>query len=130
MLGLYCFLSLFFASITQILSILVIYYFSPTLFAVTDIISPFLSWIVYCIQNGESGRNIAFNCLGYFVVFFSSLIFNEIIICNFYGLNENVKKCIEERQKEELIEIRMSESQIETQNNKDPDESFDTENEG
>ena len=130
MLGLYCFLSLFFASILQILSILVIYYFSPTLFAVTDIISPFLSWIVYCIQNGESGRNIAFNCIGYFVVFFSSLIYNEIIICNFYGLNENVKKCIEERQKEELIEIRMSESQIETQNNKDPDESFDTENEG
>ena len=128
LLGLYYLLSFFFGSLLQILTILVIYYFSPTLWIVTDIISPFLSWIVYCIQNGESGRNIAFNCLGYFIVFFSSLIYNEIIICNFYGLNENVKKCIEERQKEELIEIRMSESQIETQNNTDPNESFDTEN--
>ena len=128
LLGLYYLLSFFFGSLLQILTILVIYYFSPTLWIVTDIISPFLSWIVSSIKDGESGRNIAFNCLGYFIVFFSSLIYNEIIICNFYGLNENVKKCIEERQKEELIEIRMSESQIETQNNKDPNESFDTEN--
>jgi hypothetical protein len=113
-LGLYFFLSFFFASILQILTILVIYYFSPTLFIVTDIISPFLSWIVYSIQKRESGINIVFNCLGYFIVFFSSLIYNEILISNFYGFNKNVKKYIEERQKEELIAIRMTESEIGT----------------
>ena len=72
--------------------------------------------------------NIAFNCFGYFIVFFSSLIYNEIIICNFYGFNQNVKKCIEERHKEELISMRIIESGIGSQNNKDNDESFDTEN--
>ena len=37
---------------------------------------------------------------------------------------------IEERQKEELIEIRMTESEIETQNNNNNDESFYIENDG
>ena len=71
--------SFLFASMLQILAILVIYYFSPTLFIVTDIISPLLSWIVVCIQNGEKRINIVFNILGYFIVFFSSLIYNKII---------------------------------------------------
>ena len=76
------------------------------------------------------GINIVFNCLGYFIVLFSSLIYNEILISNFFGFNKNVKKSIEERQKEELIAIRMSESEIGTQNNNNNDESFYTENDG
>ena len=120
-LGLYCFLSLFFSSILQILTVLVIYYFSPILFIITDIIILFLRWVLYSIRNGEKRISIIFNCFGYFIVLFSSLIYNEIIIWNFYGLNKNVKKCIEERQKEELISIKMSESDIEAQNNNEND---------
>ena len=37
---------------------------------------------------------------------------------------------IEERQKEKLIEIRMTESEIETQNSNKHDENFYTENDG
>ena len=115
----------------QILAILVIYYFSPTLFIVTDIISPLLSWIVVCIQNGEKGINIVFNILGYFIVFFSSLIYNEIIICNFYGFNKNTKKCIEERQREESMSLRITENNFHKGNqeqNENDNTSFDTEN--
>jgi len=132
-LGLY-FLSAFLITlIFQVLTILIIYYFSPTLYTVTDIISPLLTWIVNCIQNGENKINIILNSLGFSIVFFSSLIYNEIIICNFLGLNVNVKKFIEERQKEELISLRVTESEIQNgnqqQNEHENNTSSDTEQE-
>ena len=128
-LGLYFFASFFFSIILDTLTILIVYYFSPTLFIVTDIISPFLSWLVICIRDGDKRINIIFNSLGYFIVFFSSLIYNEIIICNFFGFNKNTKKCIEERQKEELAALREDESfQNGNQGKNEYDSSFYTEN--
>ena len=135
-LGLYFLATFIFASILQALTILIIYYFSPTLFIVTDIISPLLTWIVDSIQNGETTTNIILKSLGFSIVFFSSLIYNEIIICNFFGLNINTKKCIEERQKEELISLRVTESEIQNENqqqnkhgNDENDTTFDSEQE-
>jgi len=100
------------ASFLQTLTILVIYYFSPTLFIVTDIISPLLAWIVTSVEKGEKKRNIVFNSLGYLIVFVSSLIYNEIIVCNFWGLNLNTRRYIEERQKHELVSISRSADNI------------------
>ena len=132
-LGLYFLAAFIFASILQALTILIIYYFSPTLFIVTDIISPLLTWIVDSIQNWETTTNIILKSLGFSIVFFSSLIYNEIIICNFFGLNMNTKKCIEERQKEELISLRVTESEIQNgnqqQNEHENDTTFDNEQE-
>ena len=105
-----------FGTILQVLSILVIFYFSPTLLMVTDIISPMLSWIVLSIMNSESIPNIIFYSLGYCIVLLASLIYNEIIICNFYDFNKYTKKCLEERQKEELILLRKTENQIKAGN--------------
>ena len=85
------------------------------------------------VLNGETTTNIILKSLGFSIVFFSSLIYNEIIICNFFGLNMNTKKCIEERQKEELISLRVTESEIQNgnqqQNEHEKDTTFDNEQE-
>ena len=82
----------------QTFSFLVIYYFSPTLFMVTDIMTPFLLWIIK-INDEETFSNKIFNGLGYFIVLIASLLYNEIIICNFCSLNKYTKKCLDKRQK-------------------------------
>ena len=97
------------ASILQTMSNLVIYYFSPTLLVVTDSISPMLFWMILNLPNENKKINIIFNLLGYLISLFASLIYNEIIILNFFGLNKYTKKYINERQKEELISLRSSE---------------------
>ena len=95
--------------ILKVLSFLVIYYFSPTLLMVTDIIHPIIKWIISLSQNEKDKHNktleIILNSIGYFLVLFSSLIYNEIIILNFYGLNKNTKKYLEEKQREEFSSI-------------------------
>ena len=45
------------------------------------------------------------NPIGYTIVLFSALIYNEIIILNFCGLSKNTKKFINERIKEEIKEL-------------------------
>lgn len=103
----YAALSLFFSSLLQIFSFLVIYYFSPILLVVTDIISPMLTWVVETIQDPHIYYIIIFNSIGYFFELIAAFIYNEIIICNFCGLNEFTKKCIEERQNRESNALRM-----------------------
>ena len=128
--ALYFFSALIFASALQTLTILVVYYFSPTLFILTDIISPLLTWITKSIRNGEKSINICLKSLGFFIVFFSSLIYNEIIICNFWNLEKNTKKYIEEREKEELQSLRVTENGIQNANQEtnDNESSFYSEN--
>ena len=82
-------------ALLQILIFLVCYYFSPEVFAISDIISPFLSFIVKVFEGSNSNVvNIIFNCLGYIIIIFASFIYNEIIVCNFCQLNENTWKAI------------------------------------
>ena len=92
----------------QVFTLLAIFYFSPTLIIVTDIISPMLLWIVVTIQNANSTLEIVLNPIGYFIVLFSSLIYNELIIFNFCGLSKNTKKFVENRENEETIRINNS----------------------
>ena len=46
------------------------------------------------------------NPIGYIITLFSALIYNEIIIFNFCGLNKNTKKFVNERLNEELKDIK------------------------
>ena len=62
-------------------------------------------------SNGESIKKIIFYSLGYFLTFFSSLIYNEIIVCNFWGLNINTKIYIEDRQQKEINSFKLNESE-------------------
>ena len=43
--------------------------------------------------------------IGYIIVIFSALIYNEIIIFNFCGLNKDTKKFVNQRIHEELEDI-------------------------
>ena len=122
--GLLCFIYFFFALIfgilLQIFRVLVIFYFSPTLLMVTDIINPMLLWIYTCLGGGDDNTNdITDNILygiGYFIVLFGSLIYNEIIICNFFGFNKNTKKGLDERLREESVALKKTENDIKTGN--------------
>ena len=108
---LYIFIIVVSGSILQTFSFLVIYYFSPTLFMVTDIMTPFLLWIINIISDDEETIfNKTVNSVGYFIVLIASLIFNEIIICNFCDLNKYTKKYLEKRQKEEITLLKQTEN--------------------
>lgn len=100
----------------QTFSFLVIYYFSPTLLIVTDIISPLLLWIIKIIFRGETYLNIILLSLGYFISLIASLIYNEIIICNFCNLNKYTKKYVEVRQKEEFSILKQTEMETSQMN--------------
>jgi hypothetical protein len=119
------------ASILQIFSNLVIYYFSPILLMVTDSISPMLLWIFLSLPKEEKIMSIVFNALGYLISLFSTLIYNEIIILNFGGFNKDTKKNIEKRQQKESNLLRNTENSIKTGNveEENNDASFDEENE-
>ena len=97
-------------TILQVFIILTVYYFSPAVFALSDIISPLLSWIQNCIERGsdiKEGRKTIYytmNTLGYLIVLLSALIYNELIICHFFGLDKYTKNSIEERGKNEYDE--------------------------
>ena len=90
------------------------------------IINPFLYWIISAISDGEVMPNIILYPIGYFMAVFASLIYNEIIIFNFWGLGDNTKKFIEKRLLDEgsdikkmEIELRSGENDIDSKNSND-----------
>ena len=91
--------------VLQILIFLVCYYFSPEVFAISDIISPFLSWITGVIEKRDNLNVIKsiFDCIGYIIIIIGSFIYNEIIVCNFWGLNQNTWKAIVKKANEDYL---------------------------
>ena len=124
---LYSLVTILLASILQLLTVLVIYYFTPTLYVISDIVSPTLTWLFLKLPKEDKKVNIIYYSLGYIISIFASLLYNEIIIFNFCGLNENTKKYIEERQKEEITSLREIENKINNDNLQENDSSFDDE---
>ena len=91
-------------AVLQILIFLVCYYFSPEVFAISDIISPFLSLVVKLCQGGEKrALKIVLDCLGYVIIIIASFIYNEIIVCNFWGLNKNTWKAIVKKANDDYL---------------------------
>ena len=85
-------------TVLQILILLVVYYFSPEIFAISDIISPFFSFLTKCYLNKIKYRiSIISTIIAYLIIIFISFIYNEILVCNFCGLNENTWKAIEKK---------------------------------
>ena len=127
-LSLYFIATFIFATGLQFFTLLVIFYFSPILLMVTDIISPFLLWIALTIENKSSTEilELILNPIGYVIVLFASLIYNEIIIFNFCGLNKNTKKFIEERLYKESKDIRKTENDLKLGNLDRSDEDLGT----
>ena len=108
------FLELILGTVYGVIQILIIYYFSPLLLMVTDIISPILQFTIKIIlKEKEEKLDILDKILiyiGYFIITICALIYSEIIICNFCDLNRNTYKNIKERQKEELALLQKIEN--------------------
>ena len=104
----------------QLLSLLALFYFSPTLIIITDLISPFLLWIsiVVIIEGLNNYEELLFQ-IGFLIILFSSLIYNGIIIFNFCGLNKNTKKFVNQRINKELEEIKKNQDELLFENDDD-----------
>ena len=88
----------------QALIFLVVYIFSPELFAISDIFSPLFSFIAQWIQEKEkNGIKIFLYVLGYLIIALGAFIYNEIIVCNFCGLNQNTWKAIDQKAYEDTF---------------------------
>ena len=112
---LYFILAFIFTTISQALLALVLLYFSPLLLMVTHIISPFLNWIFTAIHEGQELPDIILYPIGYLIVVFASLIYNEIIILNFCGLNKDTKKFIEQRLFDDITDLKKMELELKSQ---------------
>ena len=75
-------------TIMQVFTLLALFYFSPTLIMVTDIIHPMLLDVLITIRDGPSMPNIILYFAGYLVLLFSALIYNEIIVFNVCNGND------------------------------------------
>ena len=82
---------------------------------VTHIISPFLNWIFSVINEGQELPDVVLYPIGYLIVVFASLIYNEIIILNFCGLNKETKKFIEQRLFDDITGLKKMELELKSQ---------------
>ena len=101
----YFILSFIFDTCLKIFVLLSLIYFSPILLLITNILIPILSWIEELIEKGQSMPTVIIYPIGYTIILFATLMYNEIIILNFCGLNKNTKKFVEQRQNKESIEL-------------------------
>ena len=61
------------------------------------------SYIALWIQEKEhNGLKIFLYVLGYLIIALGAFIYNEIIVCNFYGFNKNTWKAIDQKAYDDL----------------------------
>ena len=92
-------------TIVKFIFCLIIENFSPNIFVLTNVISSIITWIYNIGIKKKSDTIINTICLsiGYFIILISCLIYNEIIILNFYKFNENTNYQINERNNSERL---------------------------
>ena len=118
--SIYIILFILFYVAFNLFTLIALFYFSPTLIIITDLISPFLLWIliVVTIEGLNNYEDILFQ-IGFLIILFSSLIYNGIIIFNFCGLNKNTKKFVNQRINKELEEIKKNKDELLFENDDD-----------
>ena len=97
---LYFIIDLFFSWLFEIGLWLSMYYFSPCYYFIFETISDFLE-IFFGYKKFEVGQYISFFIL-YPILIFGLLVFNEVIILNFCGLDYNTKLKIMEREENDI----------------------------
>ena len=128
---LYFFLSFIASFCYFVFNILTLYNFSPYLNVLTDFLTPFFLNIIDFFFNKKEKEKDNFNKkflienIGYALIIFGALILNEIIILNFFGLNENTYTNISERGKLDII--CLDELGVPTEDNDNDDDISDTE---
>ena len=99
----------FFASFGYfICNVQTIFNFSPYLNVLTDFLTPCLLNILYFIFFEKKKNYILFSIhlIGFALIIFGALILNEIIIFNFWGLNENTYLNISKRGESECDNMK------------------------
>jgi hypothetical protein len=87
---------------------LTVYYLTPCHYFISEYISEYVYYMISALESLEgfySKINIAIFSISYFINFFCCLVFNEVIILNFFGLDFNTKKRIEQRIRQEHISL-------------------------
>ena len=118
--SIYIILFILFYVAFNLFTLIALFYFSPTLIIITDLISPFLLWIliVVIIEGLNNYEDLLFQ-IGLLIILFSSLIYNGIIIFNFCSLNKNTKKFVNQRINKELEEIKKNQDELLFENDDD-----------
>ena len=93
------FFAFFSGTIVKFIFCVIIENFSPNIFVLTNVISSIITWIynVGFKKKPDTTTNIICLSIGYFIILISCLIYNEIIILNFFNFNENTNFNIKER---------------------------------
>ena len=93
------FFAFFSGTIVKFIFCIIIENFSPNIFVLTNVISSIITWIynVGFKKKPDTTSNIICLSIGYFTILISCFIYNEIIILNFFNLNENTNFNIKER---------------------------------
>lgn len=73
-----------------------IYHFTPTQRSVSDSLASFIYWIIQ-LETQDAFESLILSLIGYLLVLFSCLIYNEIIILYFFRLEYYTKKEIDKR---------------------------------
>ena len=105
------FISMILSFCYYICNVFILYHYSPFLTILVDTILPIDSDVLDCVifntQNGKYANDILVRFLiqtiGYIILFFASLILNEVIILNFCEFNKNTNLNIYERCKFESL---------------------------
>lgn len=95
--------------------ILIRYYYTPMHCCVANLITAFIIWIILIIKDQAKVDFIGIIVVGHLFLFIGSLIYNEIIICYFFGLEEYTQKEIMLRSDKEFAEARLVDSNSETE---------------
>lgn len=115
-----CFIPFFiFLTILEELTFITLFYFSPILIGLTNMMTPVLLWIKIKIEDGYETIDLIMTPIGYLIILFSSIIYNELIILNFCGLGKNTKKIINRRITKEIIELNEIKDEIENDDDSD-----------
>ena len=79
---------------------LTIYYFTPCHFSLLEYIAEYVTYLKFVVESDEEfykTTNVIIFTIAYIVNFFCCLVFNEVLILNFWKLDYNTKKRIQER---------------------------------
>jgi len=131
---LYFFLVVIFSFFYHLTNALTIYIFNPSLMVMTDILSPIFRWVIevfYYEEYKDNNKNnficiAIFKGLGFIIIIFSSIVFNELLILHFYGFDKNIEANIMKRANNELIECNEN-SSFSRDDDVDTDQSIESE---
>lgn len=109
----YC-LFLFCAGGQVITRFLVIYHISPIGSIIVEYAISLFIWIIYLFKKYKISdlRSNIVEIIGVFIISLGFIIYNEIIILYFCGIDKNTKKSIKEREMQEQYIVTMKETRL------------------